>query len=111
MSTTAFERALRGYDGDFQRRLADVLFRALVEASTIETTPGAPPVVCLRTGESIDATVDVLITMMSTVAAYDNPATLRKHCEAFAKKVRREVGRARAEGIADILGGAKAGHA
>ena len=107
--TATFERALAGYDRAFRERLQAALISTIVATSTIHDGP--EPICCLRTGESIDATVDVLIMLMAMVADHDVPSHLQEHCDAIAEKVRKAVAQARAEGVADCLGGARGGHA
>jgi hypothetical protein len=51
----------------------------------------------LRTGETRDALVDCLITVMSLTPHYDTPSHLREFAEALAKKIRRDVARLRAD--------------
>jgi hypothetical protein len=105
-----FRRAIDGYDDAFRQRLTEALLETLVTTSTFTSTDGRK-ICALRTGESIDATADLLITLMTLVPQHDRPSTLRKNCEAIAKRVRKAVAQARAEGVADILGGARGGHA
>ena len=98
--TQAFRRACAGYDPAFRHHLRDVIFAAIAEESII---PDAK-VMAIRTGETMDALADNLIATMAMVPKFDTPSELRQACEALAKRVRREVAQARAEGIGDILG-------
>jgi hypothetical protein len=61
-------------------------------------------VMAIRTSESLDALADVLGAVLSLVPAMSTPSELRKTCEALAKKLHKDVARARAEGVADRLG-------
>jgi hypothetical protein len=102
-------RAVAGYDPAFRRALADAILAAIAEASLIE---GDPAVMVVRTTETLDALADVLVSVLVLVPAMDVPAVLARTAEALAARVRREVARGRAEGIADILGAnGKGGHA
>lgn len=51
----------------------------------------------------------MLVATLALVPAMDVPSELRKAVEALAKRVRREVARGRAEGVADILGASRWG--
>lgn len=104
------QRGVAGYDRAIREHLTHQLFDTLVEASTIENGDGKR-VCCMRTSEAVDALADLLVTVMSMIAEHDTPSVLRKNCELLAQHVRKAVARARAEGAADILGGARGGHA
>jgi hypothetical protein len=106
---TTFERATAGYDQQFADFLTAEIVAAITKASVIEHD--GVRIMCLRTGETIDACVNVLVTFMSMCQAHDVPSKLRTNVETIAKRIRRQVARARAEGAADILGGAKGGTA
>jgi hypothetical protein len=92
-SRTTFERATAGYDDEFRKRLVDAIIRAVAEASILSDAN----VMCLRTGETRDALVDCLITIMAMAPYYDVPSHLREDAERLAKKIRRDVARLRAE--------------
>jgi hypothetical protein len=90
---TTYERAVAGYDDAFRKRLADAILTAIAKASVLSDAN----VMCLRTAESRDALVDVLISILGLTPHYDTPSHLREFVEHLAKKVRREVARLRAE--------------
>ena len=74
---TTFAPAMAGYDSAFRRVLA---------------------------AKIITTIADVLVTVLAMVPSMDLPAELQMAVDALAARVRREVARGRAEGIADILG-------
>jgi hypothetical protein len=95
------QRALEGYDENFRRELAGKILEAIAEASRLE---GSPPIMAIRTTETLDALADCLVMTLTAVPAMSVPSKLRAAAEALAKRVRREVARGRAGGVADILG-------
>jgi hypothetical protein len=90
---TSFARAAAGYDDEFRKRLADALFTAIAETSLVTDAN----VMAIRTGETRDALVDCLITVMAMSPHYDVPSHLREFAEHLAKKIRRDVTRLRAD--------------
>ena len=58
----------------------------------------------IRTAETAEALADVMAMVMTLDPAMSTPSKLRENCEALAKKLRHDVGRARARGLADFLG-------
>jgi hypothetical protein len=90
---TSYARAAAGYDADFRKRLADAICTAIAETSLCTDAK----VLCLRTGETRDALVDCLITVMALSPHYDVPSHLREFAEQLARKIRREVARQRAD--------------
>jgi hypothetical protein len=91
----ALERATAGYDPAFERELADVIIRAIADASMIDG------VMVIRTGESAAALVNVLATMMAlSPAAARNRAAIKQTADGFRRKLAAKV-RA-AEGSPDI---------
>jgi hypothetical protein len=90
---TNYARAVAGYDDDFRKRLAGAILTAIAETSLVTDAK----VMCLRTGETRDALVDCLITIMALTPFYDVPSHLREYAEQLAKKIRRDVARHRAE--------------
>jgi hypothetical protein len=90
---TTYERAAAGYDPAFRKTLADAILVAIGEASVVTDAN----LMVLRTGETRDALVDVLITIMGMTPFYDVPSHLREFAEHLAKKIRRDVARLRAE--------------
>ena len=65
------------------------------------------PVMALRTGETADALIISLISTLALTPSMDSPTALRKFVDELAKRVRRGVARARAEGIGDRLHGSR----
>jgi hypothetical protein len=53
----------------------------------------------------------VMTVVLAMVPRMDDASELRKAADSLARKIRRQVARARAEGAADVLGGARGGHA
>jgi hypothetical protein len=101
----SFTRALAGYDPKFRRALTSKIIETITKASIV-----ADANVCaIRTGETADALVDCLVFSLSLSPSMDVPSDLRLTAEHFAKRLRREVARARANGVGDILGGGKGG--
>jgi hypothetical protein len=90
---TNYARAASGYDADFRKRLADAIFTAVAEASLVTDAN----VMVFRTGETGDALIDCLITVMALTPFYDTPSHLREFAEDLAKKIRRDVARLRAD--------------
>jgi hypothetical protein len=82
-----------GYGEIFRQRLTDAIVTAIAEASMVIDAN----VMCMRTGETRDALVDCLITVMSLTPYHDTPSRLREDAESLAKKIRRDVARIRAE--------------
>jgi hypothetical protein len=91
--STSFARAAAGYDDEFRRRLADAITTAIAETSLVTDAN----VMAIRTGETRDALIDCLITVMSMSPHYDVPSHLREFAEYLAKKIRRDVARYRAD--------------
>ena len=89
---TTNARAAAGYDDVFRKRLADAIITTIAETSLC--TDAA--IMCIRTGETRDALVDVSITIMSLTPFYDTPSHLRKFALGLAKKIRRDVAKHRA---------------
>jgi hypothetical protein len=105
---TTFERAFEGYDPDFEQALVTGIME-VVAATSIVTDAN---VVAVRTGETAAALVTCLGLILALCPDHDIPSRLRQRIEQIAKKLRRDVARARAEGVADtILGAAREGHA
>jgi hypothetical protein len=90
---TNYARASAGYDDAFRKHLADAICKAIAETSLISDAS----LIVLRTVESRDALVDVLITIMGLSPFYDTPSRLREFAEHLAKKVKRDVARLRAD--------------
>ena len=103
-----FQRAMAGYDDKFRQHLTEAIVRTIANELIVVD----PRVMAIRTTETLDALVDALVAVMAMVPRFDTPSELRCAAEALAKRLRREVARARAEGVADRLMGARdGGHA
>jgi hypothetical protein len=104
---TPYARAVHGYDPEFRHILTEQIITAIARASALQDAP----IVAIRTSETLDALSDALITMLALVPDMDVPSKLREAAENLARRVRREVARARAEGLGDRLGVRHEGHA
>jgi hypothetical protein len=110
-SRTTYERAVREYDEDFKRALITAIVHAVCEASLC-TDPDLR-VMAIRTGETCEALLSVLISFAAMSHYFDTPSHLREFAEGAAKRIRREVAKARAEGFCEdfIFGARKGGNA
>jgi hypothetical protein len=105
---TTFEQACRGYDEQFANSLTDDILRTIARASLVTDAN----VLAVRTGETAAALVNCLGTVLALCPDSDVPSRLRQRIDYIAKKLQRDVAKARAEGIADrILGATRGGHA
>jgi hypothetical protein len=105
---TTFERACVGYDDEFQQALVTEITEAIWRVSMVTDAN----VMALRTGETAAALVSCLGTVLALCPDHDVPSRLRQRVDLIAKKLQRDVAKARAEGIADhILGATRGGHA
>ena len=96
---TTYARAAAGYDQEFCQHLAAEIISAIARASMV-----ADANVCvIRTTETLDALADILITTLAMCPDMDVPSRLRQAAENLSKRVRREVTRARAEGVTDTF--------
>jgi hypothetical protein len=77
---TTYARATASYDDDFRRRLIEEIITAIAKASLV-------------------ADDTCLITTASLAPHFDTPSHLREFAEDTAKRIRREVAKARAEGF------------
>jgi hypothetical protein len=103
-----YARAVREYDDEFQRALCAAIVKAIVDASVV-TDPDLR-VLALRVGETVEALTTVLISFAAMSPQFDVPRDLRMFAETLAKRVRRDVAKARAEGFcADFVFGARKG--
>src|SRR5689334_16008086 len=107
---TSFERATSGRDPEFQHSLTREIVRAITQTSLC-TDDTKPPIMAIRTGETIEALVSCLITFASMSPSFDTPSHLREFAESTAKRIKRDVARARAEGVFNQFGAAKGGRA
>jgi hypothetical protein len=104
---TSFERAYSGFDPDFERVLVEEITRAIGLASIVTDAN----VMALRTGETVSALANVLATVLALCPDADVPSRLRERVDEIARRIRRDAARARAAGVADILGAGREGHA
>jgi hypothetical protein len=96
---TTYERATREYDENFKRDLITEIINAIAKASLV-TDPDLR-VMAIRTGETCEALLSCLISFAAMSPHFDTPSHLRQFAERAAKKIRRDVARARAEGIGE----------
>jgi hypothetical protein len=94
---TTYARAVREYDKDFERALCTEIVNAIARASLV-TDPDLR-VMAIRTGETCEALLSCLISFAAMSPYFDTPSHLRQFAENAAKRIRRDVARARAEGI------------
>jgi len=105
---TTYARATREYDTEFQQALVGEIITAIAKASMV-TDPDLR-VMALRVGETLEALTSLLISFAAMSPHFDTPSHLREFAEDLAKRVRREVGKARAEGFGeDFIFGARKG--
>jgi hypothetical protein len=104
---TTLERACAGYDAEFERSLVEKIGEAI--ALTSLTTDRQ--VIALRTGEMLSALATCMAATLALCPDSDVPSRLREMVEQLAKRIRRDAAKARAEGLGDIFGAGKAGHA
>jgi hypothetical protein len=67
----------------------------------------------IRTGETLEALISCMISFVAMSPHFDTPSHLREFAEGLAKRVRREVAKARAGGFCEdfIFGAQKGGSA
>jgi hypothetical protein len=105
---TNYARATAGFDEKFRDDLVVEISDVIARASIVTDQP----IMALRTGETADALIISLISTLALTPAMDSPTALRKFADELAKRIRRSVARARAEGVGDRLHGAqREGHA
>jgi len=90
---TTYARATASYD-DFRHHLIEEIFNAIGKASMVTDAN----LMVLRTGETLEALTTVLIATALLTPYFDTPSHLREFAETLAKRIRREVAKARAEG-------------
>jgi hypothetical protein len=102
---TTCARATASYDDDFRRRLIEEIITAIAKASLVTDVN----VMAIRTGGMIEALTSCLIATAS-LTPHSGTSHLREFAEELAKRVRREVAKARAEGFCnDFVFGARRG--
>jgi tetrahydromethanopterin S-methyltransferase subunit E len=85
---TTYQKAISGYDSDFERAVADAVTVAIAEVSRC-TDAG---VMALRVGETVAALVTVLAgTIALSPAVTRSPTQLRKFLDEVAKRLRRKA--------------------
>jgi hypothetical protein len=105
---TTYERAVREYDEDFKRDLISEIVTAICKASMV-TDPDVR-IMALRVGETCEALTSCLISFAAMSPHFDVPSHLREFAENTAKRIRRDVAKARAEGLyEDFIFGARKG--
>ena len=105
---TSYAQAVREYDEDFKRALITEIVTAITKASMV--TDPELRVMAIRTGETCEALLSCLISFAAMSPHFDVPSHLRQFAENTAKRIRRDVARARAEGYCeDFVFGARRG--
>ena len=107
---TSFERATREYDEEFKRALISEIIAAITRTS-ICSDDTKPKIMAIRTGETCEALLSCLINFAAMSPHFDVPSHLREFAENTAKRIRRDVAKARAAGVFDRLGARKGGTA
>lgn len=103
---TTYGRAVAGYDEKFRQHLVGEIITAVAKASMVTDAN----IMALRVGETTEALLSVLISFAAMSPHFDTPSNLREFAETLARRFRREVGRARAEGFcSDFIHGARKG--
>jgi hypothetical protein len=104
-----FARALAGYDEQFKERMLEAITHAIgMESMIVEDDVR---VMMLRTGETVDALITCMISMLALCEDMDVPSHLRETAENIGKRIRRGVAQARADGVFAHFGAAHGGHA
>jgi hypothetical protein len=102
---TTYGRAV-GYDEDFRQYLVGEIITAIAKASMVTDAN----IMAIRTGETLEALTSCLIATASLTPHFETPSHLREFAETLAKRIRREVAKARAEGFcSDFVFGARRG--
>jgi hypothetical protein len=106
---TDYATAARGYDPEFRDELTKQIVTAIAETSIVTDSN----LMVLRVGETCDALALALVSMMALSPQFDTPSRLREAAFELAKKVRRDVARARADPTfaVDIMGARRGGTA
>ena len=103
---TTYDRATREYDEEFKRGLIAEIITAIAKTSMVT----AANVMALRVGETVEALTTVMISFLAMSPTFDTPSHLREFAGELAKRVRREVAKAQAEGFCnDFVFGARRG--
>jgi len=99
------QHAIQGYDEGHEARLVDAIGAAITVASKVDDAD----VIAFRTAETANALTSCLIATLSLCADLDDPARLRRVVDQLAKRIRKGVATARAEGAADRFGAGRPG--
>jgi hypothetical protein len=92
--STSYAKAVGGYDGDFERALADVISDAVARASIVSDCNA----MVIRTGETASALLQVLASVLAlSPEVTRSPATIRGAADDFSKRLRRKVTAAAAD--------------
>ena len=92
-----FERATLEYDKDHEVALLEAITRAIFESSTVSDANA----IVIRTVEAAEALLTVLAGILAmSPAATRSPTAIRKTCDDFGKRLRRQI--AAAEGSEDL---------
>jgi hypothetical protein len=100
---TTYDRAVAGFDEEFKDALVAEITSVIARASIVTDQR----TMAIRTGETAEALIITLISMLALTPSMDSPTALRKFADELAKRVRRSVARARAAGIGDRIHGAR----
>jgi hypothetical protein len=108
---TTYERATREYDEDFKRALIAEIITAICKASMC--SDAELRVMALRTGETVEALTSCLISFAAMSPHFDTPSHVRQFADNLAKRFRRDVSKARAEGYCEdfVIGARRGGSA
>jgi hypothetical protein len=102
---TTYAYATASYDDDFRGRLIEGIITAIATALLVTDANEMA-----KTGEMIQPLTSCLIATASLTPHFDTPSHLREFAEELAKRVRREVAKAQAEGFCnDFVFGARRG--
>jgi hypothetical protein len=97
---TAIKRALEGYDPEFCAALSNKITETIGLASFVADAP----LMMIRTGETTDALVSCLISILALSPEAHSPARLRKLSNEIAKRIRSGVTAAKDDpSIAQLL--------
>jgi hypothetical protein len=82
---TAFERAMSGYNAEYEQGLVDAIMRAIADASKVTDADAA----VLRTGETASALLTCLAVVLAmSPAAVRSPSAVRQTLDALGKRLR-----------------------
>ncbi|MPZ57503.1 MAG: hypothetical protein GEU91_13580 [Rhizobiales bacterium] len=90
---TTIARAVEGYDAGFYQTLCHEIAEAIGQASIVVDAP----LMAIRTGETADALVSCLISVIALSPEARKPTQLRRLTESIAKQIRTGVTAAKDE--------------